>query len=92
MLSWSHVIENSYMLMFICRTKDRSNHLFIHLNLSIALTLGLVVFLAGIENATKYRVSYDMHTIYVFVSEKFEILKGRQVNYSQKCMTKAIQL
>ena len=38
-------------------TKDRINHLFIHLNLSIALALGLVVFLAGIETATEYRVS-----------------------------------
>ncbi|XP_065906698.1 uncharacterized protein [Dysidea avara] len=39
----------------ILNTKDRINHLFIHLNLSIALALGLVVFLAGIETATEYR-------------------------------------
>ena len=34
------------------RSKDKINHLFIHLNLCIALALGLVVFVAGIENAT----------------------------------------
>jgi len=60
LFSWLHVIEILIMHnMCICRTKDRFNHLFIHLNLSIALALGLVVFLAGIENATEYQVNYN---------------------------------
>ena len=66
LFSWLHVIEILIMHMYICRTKDRFNHLFIHLNLSIALALGLVVFLAGIENATKHRVSYNIHCIYMY--------------------------
>ena len=50
------------------RVKDNINHLFIHLNLSIALALGLVVFLAGIENATKYRVStYTDKFVWLFI-------------------------
>ena len=39
------------------RTNGNKNHLFIHLNLCIALALGLVVFIAGIENATSNEVS-----------------------------------
>ena len=39
------------------RKKKRVNNLFIHLNLCIALALGLIVFVAGIETATDYRVS-----------------------------------
>ena len=38
------------------RVKDNVNHLFVHLNLCIALALGLVVFIAGIENATNNEV------------------------------------
>ena len=44
------------VLFHYIRTKDNKNHLFIHLNLCIALTLGLVVFIAGIENATSNEV------------------------------------
>ena len=43
--------------IFTHRNKGKENHVFIHLNLCIALTLGLVVFIAGIENATDDRVS-----------------------------------
>ena len=39
------------------RTKENKTHLFIHLNLCIALALGLVVFIAGIENATNNEVT-----------------------------------
>ena len=39
------------------RTKDKKNNIFIHLNLCIALALGLVVFVSGIETATEHRVS-----------------------------------
>ena len=38
------------------RKKEKTNNLFIHLNLCIALALGLVVFIAGIENATENEV------------------------------------
>ena len=44
------------MYNFIIRAKDKTNNLFIHLNLCIALALGLVVFIAGIENATSNEV------------------------------------
>ena len=39
------------------RKKKKVNILFIHLNLCIALAVGLIVFVAGIETATNYRVS-----------------------------------
>ena len=45
------------VVIFHCiRSKDNKNHLFIHLNLCIALALGLVVFITGIESATKNEV------------------------------------
>jgi len=42
------------------RKKEKINHPYIHLNLCIALALGLVVFLAGIEPATEYQVSIQL--------------------------------
>ena len=42
--------------MHYIRAKDKTNHLFIHLNLCIALALGLVVFIAGIETASENEV------------------------------------
>ena len=33
---------------------------FIHLNLSIALLLGLIIFVSGIETANQYRVSENI--------------------------------
>ena len=45
-MTWLHCI----------RAKDEVNRLFIHLNLCIALALGLVVFITGIENATNSEV------------------------------------
>ena len=38
------------------RIKNKTNHLFVHLKLCIALALGLVVFIAGIETATNNEV------------------------------------
>jgi len=38
---------------------------YVHLNLSIALLLGLLTFVSGIEAATEYRVS--LYTLYVNV-------------------------
>jgi len=43
------------------RKRDKINHPFIHLNLCIALALGLIVFLAGIETATENRVSIQLY-------------------------------
>jgi len=47
--------------MYIYRKKifNQRQH-FIHLNLSIALLLGLTTFVSGIETATEYRVSYTI--------------------------------
>ena len=42
------------------RVKDYRNVLFIHLNLCIALAMGLVVFIGGIENATITEVATHM--------------------------------
>ena len=39
------------------RTKDNRNHLFIHLNLCVALSLGLIVFTTGIDNAKNNEVN-----------------------------------
>ena len=44
------------MLHFI-RTRDKKvNYLFVHLNLCVALALGLVVFISGIETAVNNEV------------------------------------
>ena len=48
------------VVIFHCiRTKDNRNHLFIHLNLCIALSLGLVVFITAIENASNNEVTMN---------------------------------
>ena len=48
-----------HILMFCSiRMRDKDiNHLFIHLNLCIALALALVVFISGIENAVGNQVA-----------------------------------
>ena len=49
--------------MFICRnTLLKGIHNFIHLNLAIALFLALIVFVSGIETATKSEVSLCLYT------------------------------
>ncbi|XP_065911124.1 latrophilin-like protein LAT-2 [Dysidea avara] len=53
------------------RTKDKKNNVFIHLNLCIALALGLIVFVSGIETATEYRASCIIVAVllqYFFIS------------------------
>ena len=40
-------------------------HNYVHLNLCIALTLGLLTFLAGIDTATAVPVSYISHQSHV---------------------------
>ena len=42
-------------------------HSFIHLNLVIALLLALIVFVSGIETATKSEVSLYMHVLHVLI-------------------------
>ena len=42
--------------MHYIRAKSKTKLLFVHLNLCIALALGLVVFIAGIETATNNEV------------------------------------
>ena len=51
----------SFILSFVRRKRifNQTQH-FIHLNLSIALLLGLVAFVSGIETAVEYRVSTVM--------------------------------
>jgi len=56
-LNSSYIELNKHINSLCVRTKDDThNHVFIHLNLCIALALGLVVFIAGIENATNNKV------------------------------------
>ena len=58
-VNWKSTFNFVYSNHTICYARTRHNvtHLFIHLNLCIALALGLVVFIAGIENATNNEVS-----------------------------------
>ena len=42
-----------------------SVHYFIHLNLAIALLLGYVVFLAGVDTAVGNRVRYSVSLVYL---------------------------
>ena len=53
------VFYDSLLFLIYCRTKDKKNNVFIHLNVCIALALGLIVFVSGIETATEYRVGIN---------------------------------
>ena len=60
----------SNIIMYICRKKAfNQTHHFLHLNLSIALLLGLITFVSGIETASEYRVSdnvtFEIYTDFV---------------------------
>ena len=57
----------SSLVTLLHRKKDKINHSFIHLNLCIALALGLAVFLGGIETATEYQVSTPLTSIVVLM-------------------------
>ncbi|XP_065904876.1 latrophilin-like protein LAT-2 [Dysidea avara] len=62
------VVILTYVLF---RTKDKKNNVFVHLNLCIALALGLIVFVSGIETATEYRASCIIVAVllqYFFIS------------------------
>ena len=58
-VSFKKLLTLKVALLYCIRTKDNKNHLFIHLNLCIALALGLVVFITGIENATNNEVTMN---------------------------------
>ena len=57
------------------RAKENGNHLFIHLNLCIALALGLVVFIAGIENATSNEVAMFHYYYAVYYAHCLDCLQ-----------------
>ena len=60
------------MLHFI-RTKDKKvNYLFVHLNLCIALALGLVVFISGIETAVNNEVISYIDDIVIDITTNAE--------------------
>ena len=50
----------SYVFCIRTTEKKYKNHLYVHLNLCIALALGLLVFIAGIENATSNEVRFNI--------------------------------
>ena len=55
------------MLHFI-RTRDKKiNYLFVHLNLCVALALGLVVFISGIETAVNNEVISDIDDMLILL-------------------------
>ena len=59
------LLIHTCVCMYICRKQvfSQTQH-FVHLNLSIALLLGLITFVSGIETASEYRVSdYVMYII-----------------------------
>ena len=59
------IIFNTCVYIYVCnciydtcrKTLLRGIHNFIHLNLAIALLMGLLVFVGGIERATEHEVS-----------------------------------
>ena len=59
-------INHTCVCMYICRKQvfNQTQH-FVHLNLSIALLLGLITFVSGIEAASDYRVSNNV--IYIIM-------------------------
>ena len=64
------------MCMHLCRKKifNLTQH-FLHLNLSIALLLGLITFVSGIETASKYRVSYNIMLLILARRLDFELFR-----------------
>ena len=60
------ILIHTCVCMYICRKQvfNQTQH-FVHLNLSIALLLGLITFVSGIETASDYRVSDNV--IYIIM-------------------------
>ena len=53
----------------MCRKKlFVSVHNFVHLNLSTALLIALIVFVSGIETGVNNRVSLSSHTLIIFTN------------------------
>ena len=57
------------------RAEDNVNHLFIHLNLCIALAMGLIVFIAGIEQATENEVTTTVILLLMLLIMKLMIIR-----------------
>ena len=63
----------AYIMLHFIRTKDKKvNYLFVHLNLCIALALGLVVFISGIETAVNNEVISYIDNIVVDITTNAE--------------------
>ena len=58
----------------LIRARSEMNHLFVHLNLCIALALGLVVFVTGIENAANNEASIVYIIVYMIICKHLEWL------------------
>ena len=68
---------------FSCiRATDGKNHLFIHLNLCIALALALVVFVVGIENASSNEACAPMYITIHDISVFSTLARLQQHSYS----------
>ena len=76
-----------YIRMYICRKRifNQTQH-FLHLNLSIALLLGLITFVSGIETAAEYRVS-DVVIFYIYVCKFYFVLLRKAVLLWLYCCT-----
>ena len=71
--------------MHLCRRHVFNlTHHFVHLNLSIALLLGLITFVSGIEATSEYRVSHNV--IYIYTCKQFVFCP------QASCLTVAILL
>ena len=71
MYNYFTVLLSLVFLIYRTRIFNLVQH-FVHLNLAIALLLGLITFVAGIEQANEYRVRLPCHittcTILYFVT------------------------
>ena len=64
------------------RAKKKTSHLFVHLNLCIALALGVLVFIAGIESATNNEAC---DTIMATFTTNFVYIINKYLGWLQIC-------
>ena len=86
-------IACSYLhnISFHYRARDKEvNYLFIHLNLSIALAMGLATFIGGIEHAVSSEVTYRIimicHWIYKTAVSYTHLIFGQNDIYVANSM------
>ena len=60
------ILKNTYVHVYYRKCIFNHTQHFLHLNLSIALLLGLITFVSGIETAAEYRVS-GLVIFYIYV-------------------------